>query len=105
MIAFHHDGCSFAIEDCDVLRLKAAIARLNVAIRIHEACTLVRLLRPRAGRLPDVARIMSSIVAAQVAVVHLAADRDAVSILFDARDAARAARALQHCAASEPLAS
>ncbi|HEV3140294.1 MAG TPA: hypothetical protein VGY57_07260, partial [Vicinamibacterales bacterium] len=70
----------------------------NVAVRIQDRCTRVTLAYADADRLPHVSQIIAAIAAAGIELVHLAADRDAVSVLVHDHDGVRAASVLERCA-------
>jgi aspartokinase len=98
MVAVHDGYCAFAVDGHDITRLQDGIRGMNCAVRIQDRCTRVTLTYGDPGRLPHVAKIIAALAAEGIGIVHLAADRDAVSILVHDHDGARAAAVLERCA-------
>jgi hypothetical protein len=62
MVAINSAGCFFTVDERDGARVRAAVASLNVALRLRTACARVTLVRGEADwPLPSLASVLVAI--------------------------------------------
>jgi aspartokinase len=91
-VAINADGCSFIIDSRDSTRFATAIRELNVAVKLRDHCARIALTRNATDwPLPSLGRLMHSLEAESIDVVHLVADANALTVVVDDQDADRVA--------------
>jgi aspartokinase len=73
-LALNEGGCTFVVATTDVPALRAALAMLNVAVRVRNSCAQLSLSRLGARHaLPDADALIASLAAQAVDIVHFTA--------------------------------
>jgi aspartokinase len=86
--AISGDGCSFIIDGRDAARFAAAVQDLNVTVKLHERCARIALTRSSTDwPLPPLKRVMEAFDEADIEIVHLTSDLNALTVLVDEHEA------------------
>jgi hypothetical protein len=91
-VAINADGCSFLIDSRDGSRFAKAVRELNVAVKLRDGCARIALTRSATDwPLPSLGRLMQSLEAEKIDVVHLVGDANGLTVVVDEHDADRVA--------------
>jgi hypothetical protein len=103
-LALNDGGCAFVVATADVPALRAALAMLNVAVRVRSACAQLSLARLGASpALPDANALIASLAAEAVDIVHFMASERGFIVVVQRDRAGAAAEILSRLCASRPF--
>ena len=104
MLAVNAAGWSLVVDEYDGEELRAAVRSLNLALRMRSRCARVTFVRHGNGTIPGGDLVLAALAQAGIAVVHLAAEAEALAVVVDERDASRTQTVLCLCAQTAPKA-
>jgi hypothetical protein len=102
--ALNEGGCTFVVATTDVPALRAALAMLNVAVRVRSSCAQVSLTRlgdPQA--LPDADALIASLAAQAVDIVHFTASERGFILVVPRDRAGAVAEIISRLRTSRPF--
>jgi len=103
-LVLNDGGCAFVLATADVPALRAALAMLNVAVRVRSACAQLSLARLGASPvLPNANALITSLAAHAIDIVHFTASERGLIVVVQRDRAGAAADVLSLLCASRPF--